>query len=238
MSKYHVAPEAYHGGALTYRDCHYLMKNIDDVMKKVIQALLSNWPLAQATVTVNEFTVKMDRYKQQFELQDAIWSTVRGCQGLLPTSEELDKLESIIATAKESWSALGLNIALNPKARLLFDGHLMEQMRWHGGIADKADDVIERGHQVHRRHEKRTHGIRNYAQQQTNQQRTFYRESSAIVQQGIAEIEKKRKRPIKNQAAKKIRVADAIQAKAEKREAAVGKAQQDLQSQMLLIPTF
>jgi hypothetical protein len=238
MNTYHVAPEAYHGGALTYRDCHNLMKSIKDVMKKVLHALLPNWSLAQATVSEEDFTRKMEHYQQQFELQDAIWSTVRGCQGLLPTSDELDKLESTIATAKTSWLALGLNIALNPKAHLLFDGHLIEQMRRHGGIADKADDVIERGHQVHRRHEKRTYGIRNYAQQQANQQRTVYREASAIVQRGIAEIEKKRKRPMNNEAVKKIKVSDAIQAKMEKREAAVGKAKQDLQSQMLLMPTF
>jgi hypothetical protein len=43
----------------------------------------------------------------------------------------------------------------------------MEQMRWHGGIAD---DVTERGHKVHRRQEKRTYGTRNFAWQQADQQ--------------------------------------------------------------------
>jgi hypothetical protein len=42
---------------------------------------------------------------------------------------------------------MGLS-TLQPKWHLTFDGHLMEQFKQHGGLADKSDETIEKGHQT------------------------------------------------------------------------------------------
>jgi len=80
-------------------------------------------------------------------LLDAMWSTVRGVDaGMLPTAEEIDFLDKSTQRAKTLWIDLTLTTT-QPKWHLTFDGHLLEQAKQRGGLADKADDTIEFQHQ-------------------------------------------------------------------------------------------
>ena len=112
--------------------------------------LLSNWSDEQAFMAKEESLAALDRFRLLFTLLDKIWSSVRDHEvGLLPTEEQQDGLKATIAVAKRVWLEVSLNIVHNPKAHTLFDGHLSDQVRLHGGLADNADNEIERAHQFH-----------------------------------------------------------------------------------------
>jgi len=128
---------------------------------------------------------------------DVIWSTVRGSQtGLLPTQEEIIELKNQIDQARVYWGELGLSLAM-PKAHLLFDGHLLHQIEMFGGLADKADDAIEKAHQLWNREAKRTANIKNFHHRHATQQRAFWRSMSSSVRRIQENISVQRKRNVK-----------------------------------------
>jgi hypothetical protein len=110
------------------------------------QCLQSRHPTASAT----EDTVRAmcQNYSRLLGLLDAIWSTVRGIDaGVLPTDAQKITLQSVLLQAKELWLNMKLS-TLQPKWHLTFDGHLLEQFNKYGGLADKFDETIEKGHQT------------------------------------------------------------------------------------------
>ena len=115
------------------------------------------------------------------------------------------------------WTKLGLNIAQNPKAHLLFDGHLIEQVRLYGGLADKADDEIERAHQIHGKLDKLTCNLKNYERRNDNQQRAVYRRANPVVNKQLNWIGDQRKRNFKDSTNKRSRADLAREVKNEKR---------------------
>jgi hypothetical protein len=48
---------------------------------------------------------------------------------------------------------------LQPKWHLTFDGHLLEQFKKFGGLADKSDETIEKGHQTFKHLRERFRGL-------------------------------------------------------------------------------
>jgi hypothetical protein len=52
---------------------------------------------------------------------------------------------------EEQWLELGLSTK-QPKWHITIDGELLHQVWAHSGLADKADDVIEKGHQEWKGH--------------------------------------------------------------------------------------
>jgi hypothetical protein len=65
--------------------------------------------------------------------------------GLLPAAANLVFLEKAIAEGKRRWLELGLS-TFQPKWHLTFDGHLLHCVDVFGGLADKSDEAIEKGH--------------------------------------------------------------------------------------------
>ena len=153
-----------------------------------------------------EFLAALDRFRLLFTLLDKIWSSVRGHEeGLLPTEEQLDRLQATITATKRVWLEVGLNIVHNPKAHALFDGHLLDQMRLHGGLADKADDEIERAHQTHSKLDRVTANLKNLEQRHACQQREVYLRANALVKREQELIAAIRKRVFKDSANKRAR---------------------------------
>jgi hypothetical protein len=120
-----------------------------------------------ATTTDAAVESKCNNYCSLLGLLDAIWSTVRGLNsGLLPTDEQTKSLADALKEAKALWLQMGLS-TLQPKWHLTFDGHLLQQFTKYGGIADKSDETIEKGHQTLKALRDRFRGISSYEQRET-----------------------------------------------------------------------
>ena len=111
LSKYDASPAAYHGGSFTYRDCQNLLAEADDFFDDVEALVLSSWSEDQALMPKEEFLAALDRFRLLFTLLDKIWSSVRGHEeGLLPTEEQLDRLQATITATKRVWLEVGLEV--------------------------------------------------------------------------------------------------------------------------------
>ena len=129
--------------------------------------------------------MKCKDYAVLLGLLDAIWSAVRGIHsGLLPIEEQKDKLAHGLKEAKALWLRMGLS-TLQPKWHLTFDGHLLDQFARYGGLADKSDESIEKGHQTLKHLRNRFRGISTYEQRETCIRRELRRSRSQEVQQHI-----------------------------------------------------
>ena len=145
------------------------------------KCLLSKCP----TITEAAVELKCQEYCSLLGLLDAIWSTVRGLDsGLLPTDKQKESLACALKEAKALWLRMGLS-TLQPKWHLTFDGHLLNQFTKFGGLADKSDETIEKGHQTLKDLRDRFRGISSYEQRETCIRRELHRSRSKEVQQHI-----------------------------------------------------
>jgi hypothetical protein len=78
---------------------------------------------------------------------------------------------------------------LQPKWHLTFDGHLLNQFTKFGGLADKSDETIEKGHQTLKALWDCFRGISLYEQRETCIRRELRRTRSPEIQQHIDSFE-------------------------------------------------
>ena len=168
-----------------------------------------------------------NNYCSLLGLLDAIWSTVRGIDaGLLPTDEQKERLANALKEAKALWLQMGLT-TLQPKWHLTFDGHLLHQVTKYGGLADKSDKTIEKGHQTLKALRQRFRGISSYEVRENCIRRELRQTRSPEIKQHIDNFEGM----IKQSAASKRAIDTAERqdnnkkAKLEKREAFIALAQ-------------
>jgi hypothetical protein len=97
--------------------------------------------------TIEDLQKTVQAHSELLGCLDAIWLAVHGFDsGLLPTDAQLVFLEAAISEGKRQWLELGLSTNQS-KWHLTFDGHLLDCVKSFGGLADKSDEVIEKGHQ-------------------------------------------------------------------------------------------
>jgi hypothetical protein len=93
---------------------------------------------------------------------DSIFAQVQGVDaGLLPTEDQISMLAITIEKTCKLWLGSGWSTE-QLKCHLLFDGHLVDQVRsmfW--GLDDKINGMIENSHQAFQRKKKRTWNIKN-----------------------------------------------------------------------------
>jgi hypothetical protein len=106
----------------------------------------------------------------------------------VPTDEQTKSLADALKEAKALWLQMGLS-TLQPKWHLTFDGHLLQQFTKYGGIADKSDETIEKGHQTLKALRDRFRGISSYKQRETCIRREIRRTRSPEIQQHIDNFE-------------------------------------------------
>jgi hypothetical protein len=100
-----------------------------------------------ALETIERIQKTVEDYKNLVGCLDLIWSAVCGMDlGLLLTVATLVFFKRAIAEVKRRWLELGLS-TLQPKWHLTFDGHLLHCVDVCGGLADKSDEAIKKGHQ-------------------------------------------------------------------------------------------
>ena len=164
---------------------------------------------------------KCNEYRRLFGLLDAVWSSVRGVDaGLLPTPEQITILANALDAAKVLWIKMGLS-TLQPKWHLTFDGHLLAQFTKFGGLADKSDETIEKGHQTLKKLRDRYRGVSSYSRRETCIRRELRRQRSPEIEQEIKNYEAaiKQKRGTRRQIDATARQETNKRAKLEKRVA-------------------
>jgi hypothetical protein len=219
-----VKREHYHGGKFNGVNCIRVMEQSkslllghEDKPGFLQKCLESKHP------TASEVAVRAvcKQYSRLLGLLDAIWSTIRGIDaGLLPTDAQKLMLQSALLEAKELWLDMKLT-TLQPKWHLTFDGHLLEQFNKYGGLADKSDETIEKGHQTLKVLRDRFRGITSYEQKETCIRRELRRSRSPEIQGIIDTYEAliKQSTTTKRAADTVERVDSNKKAKQEKREA-------------------
>jgi hypothetical protein len=225
-----VKREHYHGGKFNGVNCIRIMDKCnalflgnDGTPGFVQKCLLSKCE----TITEATVNLKCNDYCSLLGLLDAIWSTVRGLHsGLLPTDEQRERLGDALREAKALWLRMGLS-TLQPKWHLTFDGHLLDQFTKYGGLADKSDETIEKGHQTLKALRERFRGISSYEVRENCIRRELRRTRSPEIKQHIDNFEAM----IKQSASTKRAIDTAERqdnnkkAKLEKREAFIALAQ-------------
>ena len=149
-------------------DCRRLMANASRFHDLWPDLILETHDPTQSTVTPEELRERMERHRDLLGKLDVVFSMglVRGVDFLPPTPEEIKTLKMLIEEAQISWLQCGFNIEGNPKAHLMFDGHLLAQLIKHGGLADKIEDPIEFDHLEWKKEKDRTRSAKDFKAQQ------------------------------------------------------------------------
>jgi hypothetical protein len=213
--------EAYFAGKLNGKSVRQQMENAKKYSDAIQEVVLSVHDTSQSNVTEEQIIEACEKYANLLGCLDALFSHIRGVdEGLLPTEEQIEALERIVEQTRKLWIGCGLT-TLQPKWHLIFDGHLIDQVRREGGLADKNDDAIEKAHQPWKREKERTWNIQNFEEQQRSQLKSVRKRNHYKINGRMAEVSNKRKRLFKsNSHAEKL---DA--AKANEREEKVVKRQ-------------
>lgn len=190
-----VKREHYHGGKFNGVNCIRIMGKSKEIFlgnEDGTPGFLQKCLLSKCD-TISEETVRAtcQDYCRLFGLLDAIWSTVRGLDaGLLPTEDQTTTLANALTKAKALWLQMKLS-TLQPKWHLTFDGHLLDQFTKFGGMADKSDETIEKGHQTLKTLRDRFRGISSYEQRENCIRRELRRARSTKIQNQIDKYELK-----------------------------------------------
>jgi hypothetical protein len=213
--RHNISREYYHGGKFNGVNCIRLMGKSESIFEKRDDSL----------ATVNAINSKCEQFRELFGNQDAIWSSVRGVQGLLPSDAELDDLEQALKHGKKLWIEAGIS-TLQPKWHLTFDFHLLKQMRKFGGLADKSDETIEKGHQEWKTYQQRYARVGNFQQQQLAIRKAWKRGRHPRIRQAATKVAVKigahSKQTSRKRAAEENKQAT-IEIKKEKRARFIGK---------------
>ena len=77
-----------------------------------------------------------------------------------------------------------------PKWHLTFDGHLLHQFKKYGGLADKSDETIEKGHQTLKLLRDRFRGVSSFEQRESCIRRELRWTRYPEIQKHIDDYEK------------------------------------------------
>jgi len=212
-----IKKEHYHGGKYNGVNCIRIMEKSQLLFAEFATSIKNNKIPGTDDALID---TKMNEHAKLLGLLDAIWSNVRGTDaGLLPTEAQINCLRKATAEGKALWNAIDIG-TLQPKWHMTFDGHLVDQVIKHGGLADKADDTIEFQHQMLMRLRDRYRSVTSYQRKETCIRKELRRRKSPEIQSHIDNYEaSKRRMPtrITSQAAAQRQV-DEREAKRVKRE--------------------
>lgn len=134
-----ITKEHCHGGKHNGVNCIKIMEKAEELFT----AFASEIKLKKIPTVGDEvINSKCHQHANLLGLLDEIWANVRGIQvdaGLLPTQLQLESLEKATSKAKALWLQMELGTK-QPKWHVTLDGHLLHQIKFYGGIADKSND--------------------------------------------------------------------------------------------------
>ena len=206
-----IKKEHYHGGKYNGVNCIRIMERSEELFlgndgNQGFCQLIKDQK--RPTVADEDIETQCARYARLLGLLDAVWSNVRGIDsGIAPTAAQINTLDVALSRCKALWLEMGLTTK-QPKWHLTFDGHLLHQVRTYGGLADKADDVIELQHQVLKKQRERYRSVPTFMQRERCIRRELRRKRSPVIQGQISKYEAKLhkgkgKRPTESQVTKR-----------------------------------
>ena len=143
-----IIPQAFHGGSLNGVDCRRFLDNVEEIFELIKDEAMSRirddrYKQQGGTMTESELEKTMSKYAKILDVMDVCFSKLRTPE---PTEDEKREGKKSVFVLKKLWIDAGINIT--PKAHVMFD-HTIEQFcRIPGGIADKAEDFVEKFHQT------------------------------------------------------------------------------------------
>ena len=155
--------------------------------KRPICAGLPKCPTGQTQWTRQEWLWKLFA-----SMRSIIWEK-KITNHFAPTAAQAFNCIRPLQMTQKQWLECGLAM-LQTKWHLIFDGHLLHQVRTCGGLADKTDDFIEKAHQPWKREKERTWGMKNFQQQQLCQLESVRMTNHCLVHGKIEQNWQKRKR--------------------------------------------
>ena len=191
---FNIRKEHYHGGKYNGVNCIRIMEKsqqlfiggndhtgFDDLIKS----------RKKPTVTDAAIDAQCQRYARLLGLLDAVWSNVRGVEsGIAPTPDQINTLARALEQCKALWNEMDLTTQ-QPKWHLTFDGHLLHQVKTYGGLADKADDVIELQHQILKKQRERFRSVPTFMKRERCIRRELRRKRSPLIQSHVNKYEAK-----------------------------------------------
>ena len=160
--------KSYFAGKLNGNSCRKQMEKAKEWSEKM--ADIGIFDPTQSPLTEQQMKDEIVKFGKMLGKFDSIFAQVQGVEaGLLPTEEQIGTLETTIGKTRELWLSCGW-LTDQPKWHLLFDGHLVDQVRMFWGLTDKLDDVIEKAHhQPWKREKQQTWNIKHFRMQQKQQ---------------------------------------------------------------------
>jgi hypothetical protein len=177
--------EACHGGDFNGVDCRRLMATANRFCDLWLELIPETHDPIQSTVAVDKLRERMEQCQNLLGKLGVMFSMVLGVDFLLPTPEEIETLKTVIEAARVLWLRCGFNIDGNPKAHLMFDGHLLAQFIKHGGPADETEDPMEFDHQEWKKEKDRTRSVKDFKLQQKCQTKRMRRKNHSKVRRII-----------------------------------------------------
>jgi hypothetical protein len=132
-----ISHEHCHGGEFNGVNCIRIMDQSTNVFNHATAALLLEMcdPTLETVEDIHLLT--SEKCSKLLGCVDAVWANVLGL--------EIAFLETALSEGKKPWLELGLSTK-ELKWHLAFDGHLIHCAKIFGGLGDKDDAVIEKGH--------------------------------------------------------------------------------------------
>mmetsp|Transcript_94090 Transcript_94090/g.271957 ORF Transcript_94090/g.271957 Transcript_94090/m.271957 type:complete len:521 (-) Transcript_94090:182-1744(-) len=209
LAEFGIHREAFHGGKLNGVKSIRLTNASEPIMDEVIALLKAQ---KRQEVTDDEIEATFKKYCSLLGNQEALWSAVRGLEGLLPTQDHVEKLRRIAAHGKMVWQELGLSVQ-QPKWHLTFDWHLLHVVQRFGGLADKTDEYIEAGHQYWHRWYARYCRVANFKMRELYIRSQERKSRHPSIVKLVGDIKDGRKRKHSPQSSRAIRADENEEAK-------------------------
>ena len=112
------------------------------MIRDVVEERIKNATITKSNIQKQLIFNTIDDFLHLFDTIDVEFSHL--CI-LDPTTQEKKETTDAINVLKSIWHNMNLNVT--PKAHILFD-HTMTQVHLLGGIADLAEDFVEKAHQT------------------------------------------------------------------------------------------
>ena len=143
-----IKRQSFHGGAMNGVCCRRLLDHTDTIFSKIKdlarQRINSNTTRINI-ITISQVDLVLDKFQELLDTLDVTFSLLRVCD---PTEDEIIKIEKTIEELESKWN--NLELSHTPKLHILLK-HTVEQVRRFGGIADLAEDFVEKAHQIGKR---------------------------------------------------------------------------------------
>ena len=179
FQKNEIGRQYYHGGKYNGIACSRLMQKAKEVFLEVQALLLDSRD--ESLKSEDEIKTFTNSIIEVFKNLDGI------DKGLLPIPENVKELKTALKGAKKRWIDVRIS-KFQPKWHYVFDGHLLDQYENRGGLADKSDKTIEKGHQEWKILRQRFCRITNFEAREKAMVTTWCRRKHPNIQQALGKF--------------------------------------------------